>query len=480
MNFGIVFYIISWILRFEAAFLLLPCIVGLCYGEFRASLSFLGTALLCFLVGSILGLKKNKRTQLYTRDGFLIVALSWIVISLFGCIPFILSGDIPNFTDALFETISGFTTTGASILSDVESLSKAGLFWRSFTHWVGGMGVFVFVMAILPLMGGSTMNLMKAESTGPAVSKLLPKVRDTAKVLYGIYIGITVIEVILLVCCKVSLFDALTTTFGTVGTGGFGIYNSSMGGFSPIVQNIVAIFMVLSGINFVVYFCLLSRQLKEIFHIEEVRVYLLLILAAFLLITWDIRSLYPTLEEASRHSFFQISSIITTTGYATTDFDLWPQFSKTILLILMFTGACSGSTAGGIKITRIILMWKTISKELLTMIHPRMVKKIKMDNRVVPHEVIRSTNVYIAIYAFMLLSSVLLISLDGFGFTTNFTAVVATLNNIGPGFELVGPTQNFGIFSTFSKYILMFDMLAGRLELFPLLILFVPACWKKY
>ena len=480
MNFQIVRYIMGWILKFEAGFLLLPCVVGLVYHETKASVCFFITALLCLAAGLLLSRKKPERFELYTREGFTVVALGWIILSIFGALPFYLTRDIPSYVDALFETISGFTTTGASILSDVEALTHASLFWRSFTHWIGGMGVFVFIMAILPLMGGSTINLMKAESPGPSVGRLVPKVKDTAKILYELYIGITLLEIIVLCLCRVPLFDALTTTFGTVGTGGFGIKNSSMAGYSPLVQNVVTLFMILSGINYAVYFCMLRKQFKEALSIEEARWYLIIIFASVGVIAVNIHHMYASVGESIRHAFFQVGSIITTTGFSTVDFNTWPQLSKTILIILMFIGACAGSTGGGIKVSRIVILFKTIRKELSMMIHPRMVKKIKMDGHILPHEVLRSTNVFIAVYFVILFGSVLLIGIDELDFTTNFTAVAATLNNIGPGLELVGPTQNFSIFSGFSKFILMFDMLAGRLELFPMLILMVPSCWKKY
>lgn len=480
MNFEIVRYIMGWILKFEAGFLLLPAVVGIIYQERRAAVCFLLTSLLCLAIGYLLSRKKPARFELYTREGFAVVALGWIVLSIFGALPFYLTRDIPSYVDALFETISGFTTTGASILSNVEALTHASLFWRSFTHWIGGMGVFVFIMAILPLMGGSTINLMKAESPGPSVGRLVPRVKDTAKILYELYIGITLLEIIVLCFCRVPLFDALTTTFGTVGTGGFGIRNDSMAGYTPVVQNVVTLFMILSGINYAVYFCMLRKQFKEALSIEEARWYLAIIFASVAVIAVNIHHMYSSVGESLRHAFFQVGSIITTTGYSTVDFNTWPQLSKTILIILMFVGACAGSTGGGIKVSRIMILFKTIRKELSMMIHPRMVKKIKMDDHILPHEVLRSTNVFIAVYFVILFASVLLIGVDELDFTTNFTAVAATLNNIGPGLELVGPTQNFSVFSGFSKFILMFDMLAGRLELFPMLILMVPSCWKKY
>ena len=478
MNYSIVLYILGCVLKFESAFLVLPALVGLIYRE-HASVSYLAVAVLCLILGVLLTHKKPRSTNLYTREGFVAVALSWIIMSIFGAIPFVLTGDIPFYVDALFETISGFTTTGSSILTDVESISKASLFWRSFSHWIGGMGVFVFIMAILPMMGGSTMNLMKAESPGPSVSKLVPHVKDTAKILYGIYIAITICEATILRALGMPLFDSLTTTFGTVGTGGFGIRNDSIAGYSPAIQITITVFMILSGINYTAYFYILTGKIKELFKIEEVRWYLAIIFGSVAVITWNVRSLYPTFSETLRHAFFQVGSIITTTGYATTDFDLWPALSKTLLVTLMFIGACAGSTSGGIKVSRILILLKTIRKELSLIIHPRQVKKIRMDGHPVDHETLRSANVFLVVYFVLLLTSMLLISVDEFDFSTNFTSVVTVLNNIGPGLNLVSPTQNFSIFSPFSKFVLMFDMLAGRLELFPLLILFHPSIWKE-
>ena len=478
MNYPIIFYILGCVLKFEGAFLMLPALVAIVYREAMVY-PYLLMAGSCLLIGQILTWKKPKSSALYTRDGFVSVALSWIVMSIFGALPFVLTGDIPFFVDALFETVSGFTTTGASILTDVEALSHASLFWRSFTHWIGGMGVLVFIMAILPLMGGSTMNLMKAESPGPSVSKLVPHVKDTAKILYSIYIAITICEVFLLCIFGMPLFDSLTITFGTVGTGGFGIKNDSMGSYSPALQNIVTIFMILSGVNYTAYFYLACGKIKEAFRLEEVRWYFIIILASAGIIAVNTRHMYPALEETLRHAFFQVGSIITTTGYATTDFDLWPEMSKCILVILMFIGACAGSTGGGIKVSRLVILFKTIRKELSLIIHPREIRKIRMDGRVVEHETVRSTNVFLVTYFAILLISTLLVSVDEFDFTTNFTGVLSALNNIGPGLAKVGPTLNFSIYSPFSKLVLIFDMLAGRLELFPLLIIFMPSTWKR-
>ena len=480
MNFTMVTYIIGWILQIEAAFMLLPAIVGFFYGEADKSFIYIVTALASFLVGMLIKLKKPKTKDLYTREGFATVAIGWIAMSAVGALPFTATGEIPNYIDALFESVSGFTTTGGSILKDVEALSHVNVFWRSFTHWIGGMGVFVFIMAIFPIMGGYSINLMRAESTGPAVGKLVPRVQNTAKILYAIYLGITVLGCIVYMICGMKFFDAITTIFGTVGTGGYGILNSSISSYSPAIQWAITVFMILSGINYSVYFCLLRRQFKDAFSISEVKWYIGIILVSTGIIAWNIHGIYPAIGDSVRHAAFQVGSIITTTGFSTADFDLWPSLSKTILVILMFCGACSGSTGGGMKISRWLIMGKTIFKELSTMVHPRQVKKIHMDGHVVEHETVRATNVYLASYFFIMLLSLLLISLDNIDFTSNFTGVVAMLNNIGPGLGKVGPTGNYSIFSNFSKIVLIFDMLAGRLEIFPMLIILKPACWKKY
>ena len=479
MNYSMVLYILGYILQFESAFLMLPALVSLIYQE-EAGIPFVITAAICLVLGIVFTHKKPSSSTVYTREGFVTVALSWIVMSIFGAIPFVWNGDIPYYVDALFETVSGFTTTGSSILSDVESLSHASLFWRSFSHWIGGMGVFVFIMSILPLMGGSTINLMKAESPGPSVSRLVPHIKDTAKILYGIYLAITLLEIVILCALGMPLFESLLTSFGTTGTGGFGFRNDSFASFSPAIQNTVTTFMILSGINYTFYFCILSRRIKDAFRIEEVRWYLFLIFASVGMITYNIRPLYANTRDALRNAFFQVGAIITTTGFATTDFNMWPQLSKTILLLLMMIGACAGSTGGGIKVSRVLILFKAIRKELSMMIHPRMVKKIKMDGHNLSHETLRSTNVYMTAYFIVLFVSLLIVCLDEYDLSTNFTAVLATLNNIGPGLELVGPTQNFALFSPLSKCVLMFDMLAGRLELFPMLVIMLPSCWKKY
>lgn len=477
MNSSIIRYILGQVLKIEAILMLLPCLVALIYQE-KSGFAFLITLSICGVLGLAMTHKKPKSFVFYLKEGCIATSLSWIFLSIFGCLPFVFSGEIPSFTDALFETISGFTTTGASILSDVESLSYCMLFWRSFTHWIGGMGVLVFLLAIIPLTGGSHINLMRAESPGPSVGKLVPKVRYTARILYIIYIGITVFEILLLLLGRMPVFDAITTAFGTVGTGGFGIKNDSLAGYSSYIQWVVTIFMVLSGVNFNAYYLILFKRWKKAFNMEEVKYYFLIIAAATTIILINIHNTAMGFFDALRHAAFQVASIITTTGFATMDFDLWSSSAKTILVLLMFIGACAGSTGGGIKVSRFVVAVKTIIKELNSYIHPKSIQKVKIDEKPVDHEVIRSINVYFMTFFILFSASVFLVALEGKDLTTNFTAVAATINNIGPGLELVGPTQNFGGFSTFSKYILMFDMLAGRLELFPLLILFHPVIWK--
>lgn len=479
MNRAIIRFILGSVLKIEAVLMLLPCIVALCYKE-QEGLSFLLVAFLSGILGIILTISKPKNHVFYLKEGCIITSLSWILLSIVGAVPFVLTGEIPSFTNALFETISGFTTTGASILSDVEALSYTSLFWRSFTHWIGGMGVLVFLMAIIPLSGGSNIHLMKAESPGPSVGKLVPKMKHTARLLYLIYFGLTIIEIILLLTGGMPLFDSLTTTFGTVGTGGFGVKNSSIAGYSPYLQWVITIFMILSGINFNAYYLIIFKQFKKAFTMEEVHAYIGIILAATGIIFVELARTSMNMVDALRHAAFQVGSIITTTGFATTDFNEWTQASRTILVLLMFIGACAGSTGGGIKVSRFITVFKTVGKEINSYIHPKSIKKIKMDGKPIEHEVMRATNVYFVTFLSLFILSVFLISLEEKDLITNFTAVAATINNIGPGLEMVGPTQNFAHFSPFSKYVLMFDMLAGRLELFPILLLFVPTIWKEF
>ena len=471
-------FILGYVLKIEAVLMLLPCLTAVVYRE-PEGIAYLLTAALSFALGFLMSRKKPASSVFYLKEGCVATSLSWVFLSLFGALPFLITGEIPSVTDALFETISGFTTTGASILSDVEALSYCSLFWRSFTHWIGGMGVLVFLLAVIPLSGGSHINLMRAESPGPSVGKLVPKIRYTARILYLIYLGLTLLEVLLLLAGHMSLFEALTTSFGTAGTGGFGIKNDGLASYTNLQQSIVTIAMILFGVNFNVYYLLLRKRASQAFKMTEVRVYLVIIAISILLITINVAPLFPSVYEAFHHTAFQVASIITTTGFSTRDFNMWPPLSQTILVIIMFIGACAGSTGGGIKVSRIILLLKGVRKEILMTCHPRSVKKLKIDGHSVSHEVIRSINAFIIIYAVIFVISLLIISLDSMDLVTNFTAVAATLNNIGPGLNVVGPTGNFSSFSDLSKFVLMFDMLAGRLELMPMLILFVPSTWKK-
>lgn len=478
MNIKLVAHTLGRVISFEAVTMLLSLACSLILNDGQY-LSFILSVIACLAVGIPLSLVKPKEKKLYSRDGFVTVALSWIALSLFGALPFIISGVIPSFTDAFFETASGFTTTGATILKDVEIVPKSILFWRSFTHWIGGMGVVVFLVALLPLSGGSNMHLMKAESTGPSVGKLVPKVRSTAKILYTIYFGITVLEVVLLLFGGMSLFEALCTTFGTVGTGGFGVRNSSLADYSSYIQIVVTVFMILCGINFSVFYLIIMRKFSVAFRFSEVWAYLGVILISIGIISVNCMSLFDGYGESLKHSAFQVGSIITTTGYATCDFDLWPELSKTILLVLMFIGACAGSTGGGIKVSRILILLKSIVKEIKIASHPKSTHKVTMDGRNIEHETIRSVNVFMVSYLVIFAFSLLAISIDNMDFTTNFTAVAATINNIGPGLAGVGPTKNFAGYSDFSTIILTLDMLIGRLEIFPMLVLFSPHAWKK-
>ncbi len=477
MNSSIIRYILGQVLKIEGMLLILPCIVSVIYLE-KEGFAYLTTAIICLALGLLMAHKKPSDYMFYLKEGCIATSLSWIVLSLLGCLPFLMTGEIPSFTDAMFETVSGFTTTGASILSDVEALSRCSTIWRSFTHWIGGMGVLVFLLAVIPMSGGSHINLMRAESPGPSVGKLVPKVKYTAQILYLIYLGMTIIELILLIAGRMPVFDALAMSFGTAGTGGFGIRNDGCASYSIYMKWVIAIFMVLFGINFNAYYLMLYRKFKKAFSMEEVKTYLAIIVIAVAIIFINILKISKTPVDAITNAFFQVASLITSTGFSTTDFDLWPQICKTILILLMFIGACAGSTGGGIKVSRVVIMVKTVIKELNSYIHPKSIKKIKMDDKPVEHDVVRSINVYFITFISIFGISLFLISFEGHDFTTVFTSVLTTLNNMGPGFNLAGPTENLGFYSDFSKWVLMFDMLAGRLELFPLLILFHPAVIK--
>lgn len=481
MNYSIIRRTLGFLLLFEAIFFLLPLITAVIYWE-AAFFAFLISIAVCAVVGGACVWKKPKDSSIYTKEAFVIVALGWIVMSLFGSLPFCLSGAIPSYIDALFETVSGFTTTGASIIATgeaIEALPKSILMWRSFTHWIGGMGVLVFIMAFLPLSGAKNLHIMKAESPGPEVSKFVPKVRQTAKILYLIYTALTLTQFVLMLIAGMPLFDAITTAFATAGTGGFATTANGMAGYSTLLQVIVTVFMLLYSVNFNSYYLLGKKRWKEALN-TEVKVFFVIVFSAIALITANlcIAKQYTFLE-ALQHVAFSVSSVISTTGFATEDFNLWPTFSKTILVLLMFVGACAGSTGGGMKVSRWMMLSKGATHEVKRILHPKQVKKITMDKRVVEHEVVRSLNAYVIAYILIFVVSMLLISLDGYDMITNFTAVTATINNIGPGLGAVGPTGSFAFFSVPSKIVFIFDMLAGRLEVFPMLILFAPSTWRK-
>ena len=478
MNKKIIFHTLGWVLLIEAICMIMPLICAMVYRETEA-LSFAYTILGTAIIGFTLTKLPIKTKSMYAKEGLIIVALSWIVMSLAGSVPFVISGYIPSFTDALFETVSGFTTTGASILTNVEALPKSLLFWRSFTHWIGGMGVLVFLLAILPISGANNMHLMRAESPGPTVSKLVPRIKSTAKILYAIYSVMTITEIIFLLLGGMSPFEAIIHALGTAGTGGFGIKNNSIEGYSPYLQNVITVFMLLFGINFSLYYLMLTKHFKEAIKSSELRTYLGLFAVASIFICINILPQANSISEALRLSCFQVASVMTTTGYSTCNFDLWPTFSKTILVILMFIGASAGSTGGGIKVSRIIVVVKSIGKELKTMIHPKSVRKLTVDGHAVEHETVRGINVFLAAYACIFVISLLIIALDNQSFTTSFTAVTSAINNIGPGLDAVGPAANFSILSPLSKLVMIFDMLAGRLEIFPILILFSSFTYKK-
>lgn len=480
MNKRLIFYILGWVLVIEGVCMQLSTIVGLIYKE-STYIYFLIIGLALIALGALLVIKRPQNQTMLLRDGFASTALSWIVLSLAGALPLYFGGAIPNFVDAVFESVSGFTTTGATILTEIESLDRCMLFWRSFSHFLGGMGVVVFLLAIIPKLGGNqSINLMKAESTGPSVGKSMPKLRTYAALLYGIYIGLTAIEFVLLMLGGMNIFDALTTAFSTAGTGGFSTYNASMGHFdSNYLQTVVAVFMLLFGVNFYVYIIILTGKIKQLFKMEELWIYLAMVFVATAAIAIDLLSYYDTFKEALHQSFFYVTSIQSSTGFAITDTNPWPEFSKALILILTCVGASAGSTGGGFKVARIIILFKEIKKEFTLIVHPRNVYTVKTEGKKVSHNVARSVSVYLTLYILIILVTTILISFNGFDFTTNFTSVLATLNNTGPGFSLVGSAGNYAQFSVFSKLVFCFNMLAGRLELYPFVLIFIPTAWKK-
>ena len=471
------------IILIEAVFLLPALAISFFRKETEATLGFAYTLLIMLAAGGLLHIFCRKAGKLFgAREGLVCVGLSWIVLSLLGCLPFLFSGAIPNFVDALFEIVSGFTTTGASILSDVESLPKGLLYWRSFSHWLGGMGVLVFLLAVTPGEGkgaGFTMHLLRAESPGPDVGKLVPKMRQTAVILYVIYVVMTIINVVFLLIGDMPLLDALCTAFGTAGTGGFGVKNDSMASYSPYIQTVTSVFMFLFGVNFSCYYLLLLRHLRGVFRDEELRLYVGIAVFSVVLIAINIRNLYGSLSETVRHATFQVSSIMTTTGFSTTDFDQWPAFSKGILLTLMVVGACAGSTGGGLKCARVLLLFKSLHRNVRQILNPKKVLVVRNNGKAVSEKVLENTTVYLVAYMVLAVGSFLLISIDGFNVETNLSAVLATLNNIGPGMAFVGPMCNYSQYSIVSKLVLTVDMLAGRLEIFPILVLLSRGTWRR-
>lgn len=486
MNKRLIIYILGWVLLIEGASMQLSTIVGLVYRE-RSWLHFVTVGFGIMLIGFLLVYRKPKNTTMHLKDGFAATALSWIVLSVAGCLPLFLSNCIPSFIDALFETISGFTTTGATILGEVKGnifiggLPHCMLFWRSFTHFLGGMGVVVFLLAVIPRLGGNqSINLMKAESTGPAVNKSMPKLRNYAALLYGIYIGLTAVECIMLLCGGMNFFDSITTSFSTAGTGGFMVYNDSVGHFSShYLQAVIAVFMMLFGVNFYVYILIITRKLKQALKSEELWVYIGITFLATALIAVDIFSRYGSVYEAFHQSFFYVTSIGSSTGMALTDTNVWPEFSRALLIIVTCIGACAGSTGGGFKVSRLLILLKGVKKEFAIIMHPRTVHTVKLDGKKIDHKVTRSASVYFVIYMLIIIVTTILISLNGFDFITSLSSVLATLNNTGPGFGKVGSTGNYADFSVFSKIVFCFNMLAGRLELYPFLLIFVPSAWRR-
>ena len=483
MNYKMMGRFIGRILWVEAVFMVPALLIAIFKGEIKSVAGFSASIIVTFLLSVMLKISCGDSSKsFYAREGFVCVGISWIIMSFLGCLPFVISGDIPDIVDALFETVSGFTTTGSTILGDVEALSRSNLYWRSFTHWIGGMGVLVFVLAIGAAgdsKSGFTMHLLRAESPGPKVGKLVPKMRSTAAILYVIYVILTIVNAIFLILGKMPVFDAVCTALGTAGTGGFGIKNDSIASYSPYIQNVCTIFMFLFGVNFSCYYMLLIKQFKSVWKDEELRFYVGTALASIAIIAWNIRGYYGTVEETLRHAAFQVVSVMTTTGFATTDFDLWPSLSKMLLLMLMLVGASAGSTGGGFKYGRLLLIIKSIKRNVRQVLQPQKIQIVRVNNHPVDEKVLENTNAYLAIYVIIIVVSCILVSVDGFSLTTNISAVISCFNNIGPGFEAVGAVRNFGGYGYFSKLVLIIDMLAGRLEIFPIFILFLRNTWKR-
>lgn len=479
MNYKMIGYLLGVILLIEAALLLFPLIVALCYGE--STLPYLITIAVLTVFSLFLVLLKPKNRQIYAREGFVTVAISWILMSAFGALPFVISGAIPSYINAFFETVSGFTTTGASILTEIEGMEYGMLFWRSFTHWIGGMGVLVFMLAIIPSMGGQTIHLMRAEVPGPIKGKLVPKMRHTALILYGIYFFLTLLQIILLLICGLSFYDSVVNALATAGTGGFSVLNDSIAGYAnPAAEWVIAVFMLLFGVNFNLYFFILLGKIREVFCNEELRAYIGLFAFSVVAITINTSHLFERISDCVRAVFFQVASIMSTTGFSTVDFNQWPGFSKTMIVLLMIVGACAGSTAGGLKVARVLILIKSGFSEIKQVARPRSVNVVRLDGEVLSAETVKKANIHLFFYVLLICVSVLAISFDGFGLETDLTAVLSCINNIGPGLAFVGPMGNFAGYSAISKIILSFNMLFGRLEIMPMLILFSPFAWKRH
>ncbi len=482
MNYRMIINIIAKIVSVEAAFMLPALVISLAKGERESAIAFAVTVLIMAVISLPLLLKKPRSAFFDAREGLVTVGLAWIVVSAFGALPFCISGCIPNYIDCFFETVSGFTTTGSTILSDIEVLPMGMLYWRSFTHWLGGMGVLVFVLALSPLTeknGGEGMHLLRAESPGIKISKLVPRMKRSAGILYAIYIGLTVLQIILMLLGKVPLFDAVTITFGTAGTGGFAIKNDSLASYSAYAQWVVTVFMLLFSVNFNIYFLILLRQFRKAFRDEELRTFGCIVVAAIVIIVINIGGQYASFGDDLRHAAFQVASIVSTTGFCTVDFDRWPQISRTLLVLLMFIGACAGSTGGGSKVVRVVVLLKNARRAVYNVFHPRAVKMVYLDGEILEDDTVSSVGNYYMLYFLILAAATMLITVDGFSMETNFTAVVACLNNVGPGMDGVGAVMNYSAFSYFSKIVLSIAMLIGRLEIYPILVLVFPQVWKK-
>lgn len=482
MNYSMIFNIVGKVVTVEAAFMLPALIIALCCGESMSATAFAITIAVLLVLGLPISLHRPKRTDIFAREGLTTVGLTWLIVSLLGALPFCISGAIPNYIDAFFETASGFTTTGATILPEVESLPRSILYWRSFTHWLGGMGVLVFLMILNPLAdknSGENMHLLRAESPGIKISKLVPRMKTSAGILYLIYIVLTVVEMIMLLLGRMPVFDAVTLSLGTAGTGGFGVMNDSIASYSHYCQWVITAFMLLFSINFYVYFCILIGNFRKAFRNEELYVFLAIVVSATLVIFLNILPIYEKVSDAVRDASFQVASIISTTGYGTADFDLWPQLSRTIIVMLMFCGACAGSTGGGMKVIRLLVASKIVGRAAHKAIHPNSVRLIHMDGEVLDEDTVNAVNVYLLVYFMIIAVGTIIVSLDGLDFETNFTAVVSCMNNIGPGLHAVGPTMNYSCYSGFSKIVLAISMLIGRLEIYPMLLFFIPSVWRK-